>query len=220
MGERVKRAIGVKELLKKEFITYEFEGEWLESFGEVERNFRMLIYGASGNGKTEFVVQLAKYLATFGRVYFNSFEQGVSKSLQAAFRRNKMQHVNGKLVLGDKETFEEMTERLARRNSPKFCIIDSLDYMRLSVEQYRQLVADFPTKAFIIVCWATGRNPKTQAAKDIEYMADIKVRVLEYKAFPRSRFGGNKPYVIWKEYWENKRLQAAAEQADKTEQNG
>jgi len=217
---RVSRAIGVNDLLSKNFVTYKFEGQWLESFGEVERNFRMLIYGDSGNGKTEFVVQFAKYLAGFGKVYLNSFEQGMSKSLQSAFLRNNMQDVQGKLILGDKDTFQSLYKRMGSRNSPKFCIIDSLDYMNLTTDQYKQLVERYSHKSFIIISWSAGRKPKMQAAKDIEYMADIKVRVHEYKAYPRSRFGGNKPFVIWPEYWKEKREkaeQAAKEAAQKAE---
>lgn len=205
---RTKRSVGISDLINRSFVTYPFEGEWLESFGEVERNFRMLVYGDSGNGKTEFVVQLAKYLAGFGKVYYNSFEQGVSKSLQDAFIRNNMMEVSGKLVIGDKDNFDDLVKKMGSRNSPKFCIIDSLDYMELSADQYKLLVEKFPHKSFVIICWSAGKKPKLQAAKDIEYMVDVKVRVHEYKAFPRSRFGGNIPFVIWKEYWENKKRKA------------
>lgn len=207
-NRRMKRAFGVNDLLGRNFVTYPFEGRWLESFGEVEQNFRMLIHGDSGNGKTEFVVQFAKYLTQFGKVYLNSFEQGMSKSLKEAFVRQNMHEVQGKLILGDQDTYEELYRRMGSRNSPKFCIIDSLDYMQLSAEQYKQLVDRYSHKSFIIISWSAGRNPKTQAAKDIEYMADIKVRVYEYQAYPRSRFGGNKPFVIWPEYWERKRREA------------
>lgn len=218
---KMKRSIGINDLLNRSFVTYEFGGEWLDSFGEVERNFRMLVYGESGNGKTEFIVQLAKYLSGFGKVYYNSFEQGASKSLQAAFIRNNMQEVSGKLVIGDKDPFDHLVKKMGSRNSPKFCIIDSLDYMELTAEQYKELVEKFPHKSFVIICWSAGRRPKLQAAKDIEYMADIKVRVHEYKAFPRSRFGGNAPFVVWKEYWEKKKRQAqqAAEKASQGKLN-
>lgn len=205
-----RRAIGVGDLINKNFVTYDFTGEWADSFGEVERNFRMLLYGDSGNGKTEFVVQFAKYLAGFGKVYLNSFEQGLSKSLQTAFIRNDMMEVAGDLIIGDKDSFTEIMRRMGARNSPKFCIIDSLDYMNLTAEQYKELVETYPHKSFVIVCWSAGRKPKMQAAKDIEYMADIKVRVHEYKAYPRSRFGGNVPYVIWPEYWKKKKAEAQA----------
>jgi hypothetical protein len=36
-------------------------------------------------------------------------------------------------------------------------------------------------------------------AKKIKYMCDVKVEVKDYVAKIRSRFGGNKPFVIWDE---------------------
>lgn len=206
---RSKRAIGIADLLNKKFVTLDFEGDWLASMGQPERNFKMLIHGRSGNGKTEFVVKLSKYLTNFGKVYYNSFEQGMSKSLQDAFVRNDMQEVNGKLIIGDKDTFDELNNRMGRRNSPKFCIIDSLDYMELTKAQYTQLVETHPTKSFIIISWSKGPNPHSQAGKDILYMADVKVRVHEYKAYIVSRYGGDTPFVIWKAYWEKKKREAA-----------
>jgi KaiC/GvpD/RAD55 family RecA-like ATPase len=215
---RVKRAYGVNDLLNKNFVTYEFDGKWADSFGQPERNFRMMLYGDSGNGKTEFVVQFTKYLAGFGKVYLNSFEQGMSQSLKDAFQRNKMWEVAGNVIIGDQDTFEDLHRRMGSRNSPKFCIIDSIDYMDLTKEQYQQLVADYPHKSFVMTSWAAGRKPKTQAAKDINYMADIKCRVHDFKVYPRCRFGGNQHFEIWPEYWEKKRAEAQAKAEAKNDE--
>lgn len=200
------RAIGVREFLERKFVTYEFEGEWQASFGKPERNFSMLVYGASGNGKTDFCVKLAKYCAGFGKVYYNSFEEGVSKTLQTALIRNNMQEVAGKIMFGDRETFKEMMARLAKRNSPKFVFIDSRDYMELTHWQYKKMRDAFPKKSFVIICWSKNDKPYGEHAKKILYMADIKVKVHQFKAYPRCRFGGNEPFVIWDGY-RNKQLQ-------------
>lgn len=50
-----------------------------------------------------------------------------------------------------------------------------------------------------MLSWAAGRKPLTQAAKDIEYMVGVKLFVKQYIVYPRSRFGGNQPFVIWEE---------------------
>lgn len=191
------RAIGISEFLNRKFDVYPFEGKHLDSFGEPEKNARIIIYGKPGNGKTEFCVQLSKYLSQWTRVYYNSFEQGISKSLQDTLVRNNMQEVNGKVLFGDKETVEEMHERLAKRNSPNVVIIDSRDYMRLTTDQYKRLVDRFSRKMFIVVCWESAGKPKSAYAKDIEFMCDIKIHVRDFVAHPRSRFGGNKPFEIW-----------------------
>lgn len=192
------RAIGIKDFLARTFDIYPFQDEWKRSFAEPERNFRMIIYGHPGNGKTEFSIKLAKHMAQFTKVYYNSFEQGISKSLQDSLVRNKMEEVAGKIIFGDKETFQEMHNRLQRRNAPQVVFIDSRDYMNLTGHQYKELIEANPRKAFVIICWESGGRPKGEHAKAIEYMCDIKVHVRNFKAFPRCRFGGNEPYVIWK----------------------
>lgn len=193
------RAIGVKAFIEKNFNVYEFEEEWKLAFGKPEKNFKMCVYGDSGHGKTSFCVKLAKYMAQFARVYYNSFEEGISKTLQDALVRENMMDVQGRVVFGDKESYDEMIARLKRRNSPRVCFIDSRDYMDLTTDQYKGLIKLFPNKCFIIICWSKNDKPRGEYGKSIEYMADIKVLVKNYIATPRSRFGGNADFVIWEE---------------------
>ena len=191
------RSIGITDFLSRTFVTYPFEGAFAATFGEPERNMKVIIWGDPGNGKTEFCIQLAKYLARFTKVYYNSFEQGICKTLQDALRRNAMEEVNGRAIFGDQETFEEMLERLSSKNSPQVVIIDSRDYINLTTAQFKVLIDRFPRKAFIIVCWQSGGKPRGEFAKQIAYMCDVKIQVSNFIAHPRSRFGGNKNFVIW-----------------------
>lgn len=191
------RAIGVRAFLDKAFDTFAFTGEWKESFGEPEKNFKMLLYGNSGHGKTEFSVRFAKYLTEFGKVSYISSEQGISKTLQDAIARNEMDEVSGKLMFTTGGNFEEMVEYI-RKSRSKVIFIDSLDYTKLTLEQFKILKTRFPKKAFVIIAWAKNDVPKSQHAKDIEFMCDIKSFVENFRiTLPRSRFGGNKEFVIW-----------------------
>lgn len=191
------RSIGISEFLERKFVTYDFDGEWAATFGQPERNMKCIIWGNPGNGKTEFCIKLAKYMAQFTKVYYNSFEQGVCKTLQDALRRNDMHEVNGRVIFGDQETFEEMSRRLGNKNSPGVCIIDSRDYLNLTTEQFKTLIDRFPRKSFILVCWESNGKPRGEYAKQIAYMCDVKIHVRDFTAHPRSRFGGNQPFVIW-----------------------
>lgn len=193
----MKKAIGITDFLNRNFDTYEFTGRWKDSFSEPEKNFRMIVYGHPGNGKTEFCMQLAKQMAGFTRVLYNSIEQGISKSLQDALKRNKMEEVVGKVIFTDGEDFENMMARLSKPRSPQCVIIDSRDYMDLTTAQFKRMIEAFPKKSFIIVCWEANQKPKGEYGKAIEYMCDIKVHVRQFKAYPRCRYGGNVPYVIW-----------------------
>lgn len=193
------RTIGMFQLQQVKFDLMDFDGEWAASFGKPEKNFASIIYGASGNGKTDFCVKFAKYLANFGKVLYVSHEEGISSTIQEAFERNKMTEVSGRVILAEKATVDDLVEYLKKRNSPQTVIIDSLDYMRLTTDQYKRLRAVFPKKSFIIVTWSNGDKPKSQYARDIEYMVDIKLRVKGYVVYPRCRYGGNAPFIIWPE---------------------
>ncbi|MBL6448550.1 ATP-binding protein [Fulvivirga sp. 29W222] len=189
---------GKSDIMNWKFDELEMPQEWADHLGTVCENFRMLIEGPSGHGKTEYVMKLAKMLAThYGKVNFNSTEQGKSSTFQIAYKRNKMYEIKGsKFMLAEKsqKVFEPYFKKVQKPNSGRVLIIDSLDYMKLTFDQFKQLHERFPHKAIIITCW---NDPMDTHAKKIKYCCDIKVSVKDFKAAIRSRFGGNKPFIIW-----------------------
>ena len=60
----MKRAYSPKEVLNMKIPRYEFTGPWLASIGRPARSGVWIVWGASGNGKSSFVMQLAKYLCS------------------------------------------------------------------------------------------------------------------------------------------------------------
>lgn len=192
------KSLSVHTLMKKTYSTYKLAPEWEQAIGEVEKNFKMFVCGPSGHGKTTYVLKLCKHLSAFGKVFFNSMEQGDSKSLQKAMEHCKLEECEkGSFIIGDRLTFEEMMQKL-KKNRARFVVLDSLDYMTLTTRQYKIMTERYPRKAFIIISWSrTSGEPKTQPAKDIEYMADIKVRVKNGVATARGRFGHTVPYRIF-----------------------
>ena len=172
--------------------------EWAGHMGTITENFRMIIQGPSGHGKTEYVLKLAKMLTEYyGKVNFNSTEQGRSASFQQAWQRNSMNEIKpGKIMVcsKDKKEFDVWFESLLRPNSGRVIILDSIDYMEMKIAQFKQLEARFKHKSIIVVCWD---DPMDTNSKKIKYLCDIKVEVSDFKARIRSRFGGNKPFNIW-----------------------
>lgn len=193
------RALGVTEFLSKKFVEYEFTDKWLLAMGKPETNFKMIIYGKPKNGKTEFCIQFAKYMTAFGKVLYNSFEQGHSKSLQDAFVRQNMKEVSGKIIVTHKEKYEEMFIRLRKKKSPNIIFIDSLQYVKLTVEQWKELIEKFPKKVFIVISHASGDEPKGSSAEAIQYDVDISVLVKGFAAHCQGRFGGGDELIIWEE---------------------
>ncbi len=193
------RNYGLKEIYSWKFDRLELPEEWANHLGRMPHNFRMLIEGESGHGKTEYIIKLAKMLATHvGKVHYNSTEQGKSADFQNAVIRNNMDELNdGMFMLADanQRTFEGWFNKVQKHNRGRVLRLDSMDYMHLTFKQYQQIHERFKkNKAIIINSWG---DPMAGAAKRIRYTCDYKVKVKDFKAYIRSRHGGSQPFVIW-----------------------
>ena len=129
---KLKRAYSPGEVLNMKIPRFEFSGDWQTSIGNPAKSGVWIIWGASGNGKSSFVMQLAKYLCSFGRVIYDSLEESTGLSFQMSLKRHKMGEVKKKLIILDREPMEQLEERLRRRGSPGIVIIDSFQYSGLN----------------------------------------------------------------------------------------
>jgi hypothetical protein len=200
----LQRAVSVSQLMKTTLKGLPFEGDWLASFGKPEITGSWLIWGNSGNGKTRFALQLAKYLTSFCKnVAYDSLEEGVSLSFRNAVSDCGMQECSRRFILLDKEPVPDLIERLEKHKSPDIIIIDTLQYTGLNYADYKILRDRFRNKLFILLSHADGRHPAGRVARSIRYDAFVKIWVEGYRAFPVSRYGGGEPYTIWEEGAEN-----------------
>lgn len=193
------RAASLDQVLRTRFKVLPFEGEWKDAIGCPELTGSWIVWGNSGNGKTRFALQLCKYLCQFGRVAYDSLEEGVSVSLVKAIKETNMMEVRRKFVVLDKEPIDQLTERLEKPKSPDIVCVDSLQYTGMSYEQYKALKERFPKKLFIWISHADGTLPEGRVAKKVRFDSNVKVFVQAYRAEPVSRYGGGKPYIIWEE---------------------
>ena len=160
---KLRRAYSPGEVMGMKIPRYEFTGPWLASIGRPARSGVWIVWGASGNGKSSFVMQLAKYLCRFGRVIYDSLEESTGLSLQMSLRRHKMDEVRRRLVILDREPVDQLEERLARRGSPQVVIIDSFQYSGLSYPAYKAFKERHPRKLFIFISHAEGSSAMPRA---------------------------------------------------------
>ena len=193
----MKRAYSVDNVLNAKFNTLEFTGEWRDAIGCPELSGSWFVFGDIKNGKTSFTMQLAKYLTTFERVAYNAVEEGLSLSIKSAYRRNNLKEVAGKFTLLDKESVDELITRLRRHKSPNVIVIDTVQFWELTFADYKRLKAEFPKKLFIYISHTEGRMPDGSTARKIWRDANVAIRIDGFVAFPKSRYGGGAPYVIW-----------------------
>ena len=88
---KLKRAYSPGEVLNMKIPRFEFSGDWQTSIGNPAKSGVWIIWGASGNGKSSFVMQLAKYLCSFGRVIYDSLEESTGLSFQMKAQRQIVQ---------------------------------------------------------------------------------------------------------------------------------
>lgn len=202
---RVKKAKSITDLYKQNFKTFDFKGVFKDSFGLPETNGSWLIWGESANGKTDLTLQLCKMLSAFKKVHYNTLEERGRESFRLACIRNNMEACGSKFSY-ECEDYETLRARLRKKRSAKIVVIDSVQYLRITETQYKELIREFPDVLFIFVSHAKGTMPKGAVADAIRYDADVKINVKNFVASIQSRFGGNKPYIIWEEGARNAEL--------------
>lgn len=193
------QTITIKRFLRKTYRSVALTGAWREAVGQPERGALWLVFGSSGNGKTEFAAQLAKAYAEHGKVLYVSAEQGLSSSLQKCFARNGFAETKRITLGAGYDTLGLLAELAARKKPPDCLILDSVDYLKFTREDLKQFQKAFPLMTIILISWKKGAEPLTAEAKAMRYMADVKVKIEHFVAFPVSRYGGNAPYIIWQE---------------------
>jgi len=203
------KKLGVTQLQRIKHKIYETDGEWKGHLGNIPEGFVGIIYGDRGSGKTEYGIKFAKYLTRFDNVDWLSYEQGHDSDLQDAINRNKMEEVVGKFFVTDplkkrkkgKTRVEELDDYLGLRNTPKFVFIDSLDYIRMTTEDYFEIKEKYgKRKGLIFLSHANGPEPKSRTGRDIDYDGKFGIFVKKFIAYPRkNRLGGIDEMVISEE---------------------
>lgn len=174
----------------------------LQSFGRLTLNFNMIVFGQSGNGKSNMIMQFIKLLLPFGKVLYVSLEEGAEATMQMLAMRHLSIEDTGQIQwLHGGVKLRHLQEELRKRRSATFVIIDSLQYLNIDYTDYQILKEEFEhKKSFIWISHANGKWPEGKTANRIFYDCDIKIRVQGYIAIIKSRLhpgGERQNYVIW-----------------------
>lgn len=205
------RALSVYQVLSEKKNLVEFDGEWQASIGNPELSGSWIVWGQSSNGKTSFCMMLAKYLCKFGKVLYNSLEEGASRTMQIALERAGMKDVARRFIILEAEPMDDFRLRLSKKKSPSIILIDSIQYTGMTYAEYKALKRSFPNKLFIFISHAEGNLPEGRLANKIRYDANVKIKIEGYRAIINSRFSENATgnYItVWEEgaarYWGEK----------------
>jgi hypothetical protein len=201
------KTIGLKQLAQKKYnVANGLPPEWEHSIGTIEDTFDAILYGPSGSGKTNCMVMLLKALLKAfpkAKAEYISYEEGHGFTIQTLMigRHNMLETVGNRLHITEHLSYTELCKRLAKRQSAKIWVFDSIQASSILWLEYKGLketyVGSKKKKIFLCIAWGEGNKPDGAVAKKIEYYCQIKMRVEGKIMFPKSRFGGNQPFVIW-----------------------
>ena len=203
------KVLGIKQFHQKKYKLLDIKGTAFENLlGKVPMFFIAIIYGFSGNGKTEFCVRLAKLFSRFGKVAWLSYEQRHGFDLQQATTRNKMEENVGNFLVIDpianiKEgvsLLEDLDKYLSAKNSPRFIFFDSIDYTGFTWEDYVFLKNKYGHKKGLFFISHSTKNGalKKRISEKILFDGGMGLFVKDFICTPeKNRFGGLEPYVIY-----------------------
>ncbi len=203
----MKKAWSSTDLLATKYDEIDWGDEWFDNFDNPEARGVWSVSGRSGNGKTAFLLQLAKELSKKGRVLYNSLEEGNSKTMQNAWKLHGLAYCGRRIQL-IKENIDELTVRLEKRQSPEIIFIDSFQYTDLNFKTFLQFKDKFHNKLFIFNQQMYGNKIMGKTGDRVNFDADLKIWVEGFKAFSKGRYFGKfwqDGYEIWDEgaakYW-------------------
>lgn len=177
--------------------------KWVNAVGELKEGFRLIVWGESGNGKTNFVMQLVEQLiVSLGKGLYLSLEEKQGPTMQRLIERYIPEDQRELVKFPDKHpTYNDLMAYLKRPRTPNWIVIDSIQYFDFDSERrYKAMEEAFPNKCFIFVSHAKGRQPDGRVADKIRYDSGIKVFVRKDIAYvTHSRYGGHTNYVIWEQ---------------------
>ncbi len=172
---KIKNVVSSSDLVKMYYEQFDFKGRWLDFIGTPAINFFTAIHGKSGEGKSTFAIQFAKYLTDFWKVLYISGEEGFSQTFKDKFERQDA--TSPDLYVGDLRTLEEIIKELKEYNY-HFVFIDSLDTLKIGPDEMKQLRQTFPEKAFITISQST-KDGKMRGSYEIIHDSDIVIQVTD-----------------------------------------
>lgn len=194
------RAKSVSEICDKEYDLLDWGEEWKAAFGTPESTGLIGVWGNSTNGKTRFMLKMAKELSKLGKVLYVSHEEGEGYTMQLSLRAEGIDASYDRRLRLTTLSYDELTEKLSKRGSERFIIIDSAQAMRLTTRQLHEMVRRFGRrKLFVVVSRAKKEQPEGAVGEAARYDADLKIQVKGYRAISHGREKVNTYYTIWED---------------------
>lgn len=215
---KLPRVLTVANVLNQNISRIPFEGEFLEAFGNPQDRGVWFIWGSSGSGKSSFLMQLAKAFAGHYPVLYNLMEEEPDDAEYVERLELFAMHEVADTFHTQQYDFEQLSEFIERKRSPKVYFIDSLRYLTRDFDEYMQLKRLATRRNKILICsgFAKGKDPRSEFEYRVMHDAKMKIFVSGYAAYCKGRtIGANGGiYIIYEQGFEKLQGAGAAEEIE------
>ena len=143
--------------------------------GKVPENFRLLLWGAPGHGKSSLALTIANDIGKRVKTLYVSAEESLeSATLSSRIKRFKATSRN--LMFNDTNN-PEIIEKIIMTFNPKFIVIDSVNVILGKTESIINLMLKYPNIGFIIIAQATKDRKRYAGLGSLAHAVDIVVNV-------------------------------------------
>lgn len=160
--------------------------QWHYLFGDPSQNFIAMLHGLPGNGKSTFSVQLADYFQRHhGDVlYIASEQKGLNKSFQDLLN----QYANSTFQIANNPKDHNYDKIAKAAKDFKLVIIDSINHIGLSVEEFEKIRDKAPNTAFVAIMQST-KDGDFKGTQEWAHNCDIIIEMKRMTAYQtKSRF--------------------------------
>ena len=204
------------DLIDYSYDKYPFTGKWAKFMGEPSIGFHAMVFGVPKSGKSILCTQMAKYLSdNFGNVLYVAAEEGFSMTLQNKLREFGMASEN--LHYANFREYEQIKTAL-QNNDFNFVFLDSVNFMKITPEQMRELKQENPQTAFITIQQAT-KDGKFRGSQEYAHDADVIINVANGVATQQGRFCEPSMMRVFKKGTYQEEQQYADDDEDEDTQN-
>ena len=158
------------------FSSLNYSGRWFDFFGSPSLIHHTVITGLSGHGKSTFSIQYAKYLAdNFGKVLYVSGEEGIGKTLKDKVKSNHASSHN--LFFADMKDLNQLL-RYVRSKDYSFIFLDSLNTMKIGINELRRVKELYPQSSIITISQSTKAG-KLRGSYEIVHDCDVAIEIAD-----------------------------------------
>lgn len=169
LGDISSAVLSAEQMANLEVDELEFTYPWNALLGKPARNFSMMFHGDPGSGKTTLLLKFVEYLANgFGRVLYLSSEEHGANTLIKKLNVLMPVRPSGLDFAANLHT-PDLTQY-------DFIVLDSVNNLKLSIEDLKRLRKLHPQTAFIIVLQHT-KDGTYRGGKDWEHETEVAVKV-------------------------------------------